>query len=143
MVVGFGFSFGDFAAAASILFQLIKAFDSIDGAKTNYKSQLAYLRGLSMVCDYIHRNHSNLDDGIIPHANSVWENYIKLHKHLSKYPTLAPKDPNQLEEPAQAKRAFETLRHAFGDIMGKVKRMQDAAMDAVAIIETYVVLEIR
>ncbi|KAE9964418.1 hypothetical protein EG328_010483 [Venturia inaequalis] len=143
MPVQFGFSVGDFFAAAGVLYQLIKAFDSIDGAQASYKSQLAYLKGLHMVCEYISRNHSNLGDGLVPHANTVWDNYLKLHKHLSKYPTLAPRDANSFQDPNQVKKASETLRLAFFDIMGKVKKMQDSAMDAVAIVETYVVLELR
>lgn len=143
MPAPFGFSVGDFAAAANILYQLIKAFESINGAQASYKSQLAYLKGLHMVCEYIQRNHDNLGDGLIPHANTVWDNYLKLHKHLSKYPTLAPRDSNSPQDPSQAKKASETLRNAFSEIMGKVKKMQDSAMDAVAIVETYVVLELR
>ncbi|TLD35914.1 Transcription-associated protein 1 [Venturia nashicola] len=138
-----GFSVGDFAAAAGVLYQLIKEFDSIDGAKVGYKSQLAYLKGLQMVCDYIARNHDNLSDGLIPHANTVWDNYLKLQKHLSKYPTLAPRNTNNPQDPSGAKKASETLRHAFSEIMGNVEKMQDSAMNAVAIVETYVVLELR
>ena len=32
IVVGFGFSVGDFVAAAGVIVRVIKAFDSIDGA---------------------------------------------------------------------------------------------------------------
>jgi hypothetical protein len=133
----FGYSVGDFIAAATVIYQVIRAFDSIDGATKQHKQSLAFLRGLALVCEYLDRNCYNLRPDIIPHANTIWQHYIELDKQLKKYNALTSKEPNEI------KKAFSTVRYAFDDMSGKVQKMKDAAMDAVAIVETYVVLEIR
>jgi hypothetical protein len=137
MVVGFGFSVGDFVAAAGVIVRVIKAFDAVDGAQKQYVSTLAFLRGLHLVCDYLARNEKNLSDDVYEHANTIAAAYGALDEHLQKFITLNTGKPNG------PKRAFRTIKWAFDELNGKVQKMKDTVMDAVSIVETYVVFELR
>ncbi|QDS69108.1 hypothetical protein FKW77_010245 [Venturia effusa] len=45
--------------------------------------------------------------------------------------------------PSQIKRALETPRHTFTEIMGKVEKMQAYAMNDAAMVQTYAMLGLR
>jgi hypothetical protein len=137
MAVGFGFSVGDFIAAAGVIVRVIKAFDAIEGSQKQYVSTLAFLRGLQLVCDYLARNEQNLSDDVQEHANTIASAYGALDEHLQKFITLNDGKQNG------PKRAFRTVKWAFDELNGKVQKMKDTVMDAVSIVETYVVFELR
>lgn len=137
MVVGSGKSIGDFASAARVIYQVIRAFDNLETAKKQYVESLAFLRGLAMVCDYLHSNKDNLGNGMEPHADTIWGHYEVLDKHLRKFVELTSKDASQF------KKAFRTMKWAFAEMKERVKEMKHEAMDSVAFVETYVVFDIR
>jgi hypothetical protein len=51
--MSFGWSAGDIAAALTLLYDLIKAHDSIDGAAGNYREAVSFLRDLTRTLDLL------------------------------------------------------------------------------------------
>jgi hypothetical protein len=52
--MSFGWSAGDIAAALTLLFNLVKALDSADGAANNYRESISFLRDLTRTIDGLH-----------------------------------------------------------------------------------------
>lgn len=139
MLPGFGWSAGDIATACLVLIHVIKAFDDVKGANKQYRESHAFLCGLYLVVNYVSDDTkaSSLSDEARAQVQSISNAYTDFHAYILKYTRIDNPDKSRL------KSILPTIRWSMHELNDKVQKLKTNSLNAIAIMETLIVMDLR
>lgn len=138
-MISFGWSVGDIVTAGVVLLHIIKAFDSAKGTKKQFRDSHAFLCGLYLVINYIsdETKASSLPEDARAQVQTISSAYIDFHSYILKYAKLDGPDESRL------KTILPTIRWTMSELNDKVQKLKTNSLNAIAVMETLIVMDLR